>query len=156
MYDEYSILALARNALVRVADLSQLQASRSETVPRQVAAQYVFSTIQFTSLIFKRSIFESRRRPIGNLRPRVKVEFASLLLNNYPRTQTERCLAQMFPNGASQLLAIMEALGLAPGSRRSLVRPSLPADENDWEINDVYTELLMAAMELIYRKYLVI
>lgn len=74
--------------------------------------------------------------------------------NKWPRTQTERYLNQLFPHPAVQVLAILETLTLPPGKRRSLIKPSTPADENDWELNDVYTELLMAALELIYRKFL--
>ncbi|CAH8663847.1 unnamed protein product, partial [Dicrocoelium dendriticum] len=144
--------SLARDTLSKLAEASQLTTVEQKPSSKEVAVELVLSTIQLSTIIFKRSVFESRRRPEGSMKPRVKVDFATLLMNQYPRTQTECCLASLFPNPASQLLAIVEALSTPPAERRSLFNPALPEDENSWEINDVYTELLIAALELIYPK----
>ncbi|RTG89716.1 uncharacterized protein DC041_0002986 [Schistosoma bovis] len=101
-------------------------------------------------MVFKRSVFESRKRPQGYLRPKVRVEFATLLQHSWPRTITERYLNQLIPNSSAQILAILEALSLKPGERRSLITPKPPVDSSDWEMSDVYTELFIASMELIY------
>ncbi|CAI2724886.1 unnamed protein product [Schistosoma spindalis] len=106
--------------------------------------------MQLSSMVFKRSVFESRKRPQGYLRPKVRVEFATLLQHSWPRTITERYLNQLIPNSSAQILAILEALSLKPGERRSLITPKPPVDSSDWEMSDVYTELYIASMELIY------
>ncbi|KAA0194038.1 hypothetical protein FBUS_01072 [Fasciolopsis buskii] len=142
--------ALARNSVIRLAEISQLEIRHGRSINETLAAQIRLSTMQISTLIFKRAVIESRRRPPGNMRPKVRIDFATLLTNKWPRTQTERYLNQLFPHPAVQVLAILETLTLPPGKRRSLIKPSTPADENDWELNDVYTELLMAALELIY------
>ncbi|VDP87981.1 unnamed protein product [Echinostoma caproni] len=144
--------ALARNSVIGIAELSQFYSHQGNLVDSTTAAQIQLSTMLISTLIFKRTVIESRKRPQGNMRPKVRVDFANLLTNKWPRTQTERFLNQLFPHPEVQILAILEALSLAPGTRRSLINPSTPADENDWELNDVYTELLMAALELIYRE----
>ncbi|TPP39725.1 hypothetical protein FGIG_01731 [Fasciola gigantica] len=142
--------ALARNSVIRLAEISQLEVGQGKPVDPSFVTQIQLSTMQISTLIFKRAVTESRRRPPGNMRPKVRVDFASLLMNKWPRTQTERYMNQLFPHPAVQMLAILESLSLPPGKRRSLINPSTPADETDWELNDVYTELLIAALELIY------
>ncbi|CAH8464874.1 unnamed protein product [Schistosoma rodhaini] len=142
--------ALARKSLVDFAEVHQLWNREKSVI--STASNNIFHVvaIELSSIVFKRSVFESRKRPQGYLRPKVRVEFATLLQHSWPRTITERYLNQLNPNPSAQILAILEALSLKPGERRSLTSPKPPVDSSDWEMSDVYTELFIASMELIY------
>ncbi|VDP98868.1 unnamed protein product [Trichobilharzia regenti] len=168
--------ALARKSLVDLAELNQLNHQKKCLPSTEYIDAFHLATIELSSLVFKRSVFESRKRPQGYLRPKVKVEFATILQNkrsklpdvdatyladdcseircrrshSWPRTQTERYLCQLLPSSSAQILAILEALSLNPGERRSLVTPKPPIDPSDWEMSEVYCELFIAAFELIY------
>nr|CAH8830970.1 unnamed protein product [Trichobilharzia regenti] len=142
--------ALARKSLVDLAELNQLNHQKKCLLSTEYIDAFHLATIELSSLVFKRSVFESRKRPQGYLRPKVKVEFATILQHSWPRTQTERYLCQLLPSSSAQILAILEALSLNPGERRSLVTPKPPIDPSDWEMSEVYCELFIAAFELIY------
>ncbi|CAH8452917.1 unnamed protein product [Schistosoma turkestanicum] len=142
--------ALARKSLVDFAELLQLRNQEKSLVSNASTTIFHVAAIELSSIVFKRSVFESRKRPQGYNRPKVKVEFATLLQHSWPRTITERYLNQLLPNPSAQILAILEALSLKPGERRSLIAPKPPVDSSDWEMSDVYTELFIAALELIY------
>ena len=64
----------------------------------------------------------------------------------WPRTASEKLLAEMLEGSAAQMLAIVEAL--SSSSRRTLLS-SPPASDTDVEILDVYAELFMAAQEIV-------
>ncbi|CAH8456682.1 unnamed protein product [Heterobilharzia americana] len=142
--------ALARKSIVDFSELIQLYNRDKSLAPAELIPIFHVAAIELSSLVFKRSVFESRKRPQGYLRPKVKVEFATILQHSWPRTQTERYLNQLLPSSSAQILAILEALSLNPGERRSLVNPKPPVDPSDWEMSDVYCELFIAALELIY------
>ncbi|CAH8455225.1 unnamed protein product [Schistosoma guineensis] len=142
--------ALARKSLVDFAEMHQLRDREKSLMSTTSSNLFHVVAIELSSMVFKRSVFESRKRPQGYLRPKVRVEFATLLQHSWPRTITERYLNQLIPNSSAQILAILEALSLKPGERRSLIIPKPPVDSSDWEMSDVYTELFIASMELIY------
>ncbi|XP_018648470.1 hypothetical protein Smp_125990 [Schistosoma mansoni] len=143
-------MALARKSLVDFAEVHQLWNREKSVISSASNSIFHVVAIELSSMVFKRSVFESRKRPQGYLRPKVRVEFATLLQHSWPRTITERYLNQLNPNPSAQILAILEALSLKPGERRSLISPKPPVDSSDWEMSDVYTELFIASMELIY------
>ncbi|KAK4472367.1 hypothetical protein MN116_003627 [Schistosoma mekongi] len=142
--------ALARKSLVDFAELLHLRNQENRFAQSTPTSIFHVAAVELSCLVFKRSVFESRKRPQGYLRPKVKVEFATLLQHSWPRTITERYLNQLTSNSSAQILAILESLSLMPGVRRSLVTPKPPIDSSDWEMSDVYTELFIAALELIY------
>ncbi|KAH8853940.1 Cilia- and flagella-associated protein [Schistosoma japonicum] len=142
--------ALARKSLVDFAELLHLRNQENYFAPNTSASIFHVAAVELSCLVFKRSVFESRKRPQGYLRPKVKVEFATLLQHSWPRTITERYLNQLTSNSSAQILAILESLSLRPGARRSLITPKPAVDSSDWEMSDVYTELFIAALELIY------
>lgn len=59
----------------------------------------------------------------------------------WPRTGTEKLLAEMFDCASAQFLAIEEALG---ETNRRIAMPSAAATDSDFEILDVVIELLLA------------
>ena len=64
----------------------------------------------------------------------------------WPRTPTEKMLADMFEGGSAQFLAILESLS---DSNRRIMLTSPPTLENEPEILDVYAELFLAAQEIL-------
>ena len=64
----------------------------------------------------------------------------------WPRTSTEKLLADMFEGASAQFLAIMESL--TDSNRRTLLT-SPPSPDNEPEILDVYAELFLAAQEIL-------
>ena len=67
----------------------------------------------------------------------------------WPRTPTEKMLADMFEGGSAPFLAILESLS---DSNRRILLTSPPTLENEPEILDVYAELFMAAQEILAGK----
>ena len=67
----------------------------------------------------------------------------------WPRTPTEKMLADMFEGGSAQFLAILESLN---DSNRRILLTSPPTLENEPEILDVYAELFLAAQEILAGK----
>lgn len=97
------------------------------------------------SLVFGRNVFESRRKPRGLLRPKVKVNLVQAAgTASWPRTDTERMLNDMFEGSAAQMEAILQAL-TAP--HRRIFHPGEFDEEH--EINEVANELFFAAKEII-------
>ena len=64
----------------------------------------------------------------------------------WPRTPTEKMLADMFEGGSAQFLAVLEALN---DSNRRILLTSAPTQDNEPEILAVYAELFMAAQEIL-------
>ena len=72
--------------------------------------------------------------------------FFGLLQLPWPRTGSERLLVEMMEGSAAQMLCIVETL--SDSNRRTLLTQP-PAADNEVEILDVYSELFMAAQEII-------
>ena len=64
----------------------------------------------------------------------------------WPRTPTEKLLADMFEGSASQFLCILESLN---DTNRRIILTSPPAPDSDVEILDVYAELFLAGCEIL-------
>lgn len=64
----------------------------------------------------------------------------------WPRTPTERLLAEMFEGSAAQFLCILEALN---DTNRRILLTSPPAADREVEILDVNAELFMAGQEIL-------
>lgn len=96
-------------------------------------------------MIFKRMVFESRRKAKGVLRPKVRQSYLELS-GPWPRTLTEKLLSDMFDCRCAQFLAILQALS---DSNRRLVLASPAANESEIELLDVTTELFYAATYIL-------
>ena len=66
--------------------------------------------------------------------------------NQWPRTGTERMLADQFSSRAAQFLAIVETL---TNSNRRFGQTAPGVPESDESIYDVYLELFFAGVELV-------
>ncbi|XP_025107174.1 cilia- and flagella-associated protein 54-like isoform X1 [Pomacea canaliculata] len=163
----------ARRALSKLNELSQLESlSNSVETPQR---EYAFrqATVRMAVMIFKRSVFETRRKPKGLLRPKTRSNLKDAVNeseNNvkkggkkekgetqddkqlpitdmpWPRTPTEKMLVDMFEGGSAQFLAILESLS---DSNRRILLSSPPTQDNEPEILDVFVELFIAAQEIL-------
>jgi hypothetical protein len=100
-------------------------------------------------MIFKRMVFESRRKTKGVLRPKFRQNYKDLS-GPWPRTLTEKLLGDMFDCRCAQFLAILQALS---DSNRRLILTGPPVSEQEIEILDVTTELFYAAQYILQVKH---
>ncbi|XP_066927211.1 cilia- and flagella-associated protein 54-like isoform X2 [Clytia hemisphaerica] len=136
----------AKRGMKKVLELQEIE--KISTSPVTPETKFVFkqSRIKMDALIFKRHIFESRRRPKGVLRPKIKPLLKDIAGNNWPRTGTERMLADIFTGRAAQFLAITETLS---NSNRRIGQTSPGCSETDETATDVFMELFFAGTEIV-------
>uniref|UniRef100_F6R292 Cilia and flagella associated protein 54 n=1 Tax=Ornithorhynchus anatinus TaxID=9258 RepID=F6R292_ORNAN len=135
----------ARRALSKIDELRTLEMMSSSPPQAESKKIYKEATIKMAVMIFKRAVFEPRRKPKGSLRPKVRINLKEAQTLQWPRTVTERLLTEMFENTASQFLAILEAL--SDSNRRTL--QTGPPTVDEIEVRDVVLELFMAGLELL-------
>ncbi|XP_027743250.1 cilia- and flagella-associated protein 54 [Empidonax traillii] len=134
----------ARRGLIKIDELKQLENISSS--PENSETQKIFkeATLKMSVMIFKRAVYESRRKSKSFQRdPRVSTKEAPNL--SWPRTITERLLVEMFDGPAAQFLAILEALS---DSSRNVLHPHPPVPD-EIEICDVISELFCAGLEIL-------
>ncbi|NXM24188.1 CFA54 protein, partial [Oxyruncus cristatus] len=134
----------ARRGLIKIDELKQLENISSS--PENSETQKIFkeATLKMSVMIFKRAVYESRRKSKSSQRgPRVSPKGALNL--QWPRTVTERLLVEMFDGAAAQFLAILEALS---DSSRNVLHPHPPVPD-ETEIRDVISELFSAGLEIL-------
>ncbi|XP_053377953.1 cilia- and flagella-associated protein 54-like isoform X4 [Mercenaria mercenaria] len=138
--------SFARRGLSKIQELSQLESmSNAEDSPeREVAFRQ--ATIKMAIMVFRRSVYETRRRPKGLLRPKTRANLKDAQNLQWPRTPSEKLLHDMFEGSSTQLLCILEALN---DTNRRILITSPPAPDSEVEILDVYAELFMAAQEIL-------
>ncbi|KAL4227140.1 hypothetical protein ACF0H5_015113 [Mactra antiquata] len=138
--------SFARRGLSKIQELSQLESmSNAKDSPDREAA-FRQATIKMAIMVFKRSVYETRRRPKGLLRPKTRANLKDAQGLQWPRTPSEKLLHDMFEGSSTQLLCIIEALN---DTNRRVLIPSPPAPDSEVEILDVYAELFMAAQEIL-------
>ncbi|XP_008567288.1 PREDICTED: uncharacterized protein C12orf55, partial [Galeopterus variegatus] len=137
--------AFARRALAKIEELRQLELMSSSQSLEESIRYYREATIKIAVMIFKRGIFESRRKSKSWFRPKIRVNLREVQTLPWPRTITERLLDEMFDSTASRFLAVLEAL--SDSNRRILQTGPLATDEV--ELRDVVSELFMAGKELV-------
>ncbi|XP_023930113.1 cilia- and flagella-associated protein 54-like [Lingula anatina] len=138
--------AFARRAISKVNELSQLEHMSSAKESKQTESTFKQATTKLGIMVFKRSAFETRKRPKGLLRPKTRANLKDAQTLPWPRTPTERLLADMFEGSAAQFMCIIETL--TDSNRRTLLTAP-PAPDSEVEMLDVYAELFMAAQEII-------
>uniref|UniRef100_G1NXT2 Cilia and flagella associated protein 54 n=1 Tax=Myotis lucifugus TaxID=59463 RepID=G1NXT2_MYOLU len=135
----------ARRGLAKIDELRQLELMGSSQPPEASRRYYREATIKMAVMIFKRAVFESRRKNRSFFRPKVRVNLKEVQALPWPRTITERLLDEMFDSTASRFLAVLEAL--SDSNRRTLQTGPIATDEV--EIRDVVSELFLAGRELL-------
>ncbi|XP_023572354.1 cilia- and flagella-associated protein 54 [Octodon degus] len=137
--------AFARRALAKIDELRQLELMSSSQSQEESRRWYREATIKMAVMIFKRGVFESRRKNKAYFRPKTRVNLKEAQSLSWPRTTTERLLDEMFDSTASRFLAVVEAL--SDSNRRTLQTGPLVTDEV--ELRDVVSELFMSGKELL-------
>ncbi|XP_069846637.1 cilia- and flagella-associated protein 54 isoform X3 [Dipodomys merriami] len=136
--------AFARRALAKIDELRQLELMSSSMSQEESRRYYREATLKMAVMIFKRGVFESRRKNKVLFRPKIRLNLKEIQSNSWPRTLTERLLEELFDSTASRFLAVLEAL--SDSNRRVLQTGPFATDEV--ELRDVVTELFIAGKEL--------
>nr|DBA31011.1 TPA: hypothetical protein GDO54_006926 [Pyxicephalus adspersus] len=135
----------ARRAVSKISELSQLERMSDSSHNEEAKKAFKESTLKMAVMIFKRAVFESRRKPKEILRPKLKNNLKDVEKLPWPRTNTERLLVEMFSNNAAQFLAIVEAL---TDSNRRVIQAGPPVPDEP-EIHDVIAELFFAGVDIL-------
>ncbi|XP_013906997.1 PREDICTED: cilia- and flagella-associated protein 54-like [Thamnophis sirtalis] len=135
----------ARRGLIKIDELKQMEFMSSSPLSTETKKKFKEATVKMAAMIFKRTVFEPRRRPKGVLRPRIKANLKEAQHMPWPRTITERLLMEIFDCNSSIFLAIMEAL--FDKNRRILIPgPSVP---DEIEVRDIISELCFAGADIL-------
>ncbi|XP_055508714.1 cilia- and flagella-associated protein 54-like isoform X2 [Leucoraja erinacea] len=135
----------ARRALGKISELSHLEIINSSPQTPETRQAFREATVKVSLMIFKRAVFESRRKPKGYFRPKTKTNYKENQNQPWPHNATECLLAEMFNGSAAQFLAISETL--SGGNQRILqTKPPVPAEQ---EVFDVTMELFLAGLLLL-------
>uniref|UniRef100_A0A8W4FPJ3 Cilia and flagella associated protein 54 n=1 Tax=Sus scrofa TaxID=9823 RepID=A0A8W4FPJ3_PIG len=137
--------AFARRALAKIDELRQLELMSSSPSQEESRRCYREAAIKMAVMIFKRGVFESRRKNKSLFRPKIRVNLREAQTLQWPRTVTERLLDEMFDSTASRFLAVLEAL--SDSNRRTL--QTGPVVTEEVEVRDVVSELFIAGRELL-------
>ncbi|VDH93978.1 Hypothetical predicted protein, partial [Mytilus galloprovincialis] len=138
--------AFARRGLAKINELNKLESLSSASESADSAESFRHATVKMAVMVFKRSVYETRRKPKEWLRPKTRANLVEAKNMPWPRTPTERLLADMFEGSASQFLCILEALN---DTNRRILLTSPPAADREVEILDVYAELFMSGQEIL-------
>uniref|UniRef100_A0A8C0HIH9 Cilia and flagella associated protein 54 n=1 Tax=Buteo japonicus TaxID=224669 RepID=A0A8C0HIH9_9AVES len=135
----------ARRGLIKIDELKQLENTSSSMENSETKRVFREATLKMSVMIFKRAVYESRRKPKSFFRPKLRVSLKEAQNLPWPRTATERLLTEMFDGVAAQFLAILEALS---DSSRRVLHPAPPVPD-EIEIRDVISELFFAGLEIL-------
>uniref|UniRef100_A0A673X1P8 Cilia and flagella associated protein 54 n=1 Tax=Salmo trutta TaxID=8032 RepID=A0A673X1P8_SALTR len=133
----------ARRALGKVSELGKLEEMSGLPATTETQRAYKVATIKLATMVFKRSVYEPRRKPKGLFRHKQKSNLKEIQSMPWPRTPTERVLMELFEGNAAQFLAIVEALW--DTSRRPL-QTGMPEEP---EIQEVSLELMSAGISIL-------
>ncbi|KAH9512479.1 Cilia- and flagella-associated protein 54 [Bulinus truncatus] len=136
----------AKRGLLKINEISHLETMSCHKNSTSKEMSFRAATLKMAVIVFKRSVFESRRKPKGVFRPKSRSNLKEVINLPWPRTPTEKLLSELFDGGSSQFLAILESLS---NSNRRIFQTSPPASDNDPEILDVFAELMLAAQEIL-------
>lgn len=95
--------SFARRGLSKINELSQLETmSSSKNTPEREAA-FRQATIKMAIMVFKRTVYETRRRPKGLLRPKTRANLKDAQNLQWPRTPSEKLLHDTFEIGRAHV-----------------------------------------------------
>ncbi|XP_009880942.1 PREDICTED: uncharacterized protein CFAP54 [Charadrius vociferus] len=140
-----ALTIFARRGLIKIDELKQLANISSSLENSETKKIFREATLKMSVMIFKRAVYESRRKPKSYFRPKLRVNLKEAQNLPWPRTATERLLTEMFDSAAAQFLAILEALS---DSSRRVLHPAPPVPD-EVEIRDVISELFYAGLEIL-------
>ncbi|KFQ28517.1 Uncharacterized protein C12orf55, partial [Mesitornis unicolor] len=135
----------ARRGLIKIDELKQLENINPSLENSEAKKIFKEATVKMSVMIFKRAVYESRRKLKGSIRPKLRVNLKEAQNLSWPRTTTERLLTEMFDSITAQFLAILEALS---DSSRRVLHPAPPVPD-EIEVCDVVSELFLAGLEIL-------
>ncbi|XP_044535095.1 cilia- and flagella-associated protein 54 [Gracilinanus agilis] len=134
----------ARRGLGKIDDLLHLQVMSITPPQEEERKKFREATIKMAVMIFKRAVFEPRRKNKSYVRTKLRLNLREAQNLQWPRTTTEKLLTEMFDCGSAQFLAILEALS---EPNRKVLQTGHISEEI--EVREVIAELFMAAGELL-------
>ncbi|XP_021355787.1 cilia- and flagella-associated protein 54-like isoform X2 [Mizuhopecten yessoensis] len=143
---EFEMNAFARRGLAKINELSRLESLSSSTETLESEDAFRQATVKMAVMVFRRSAFETRRKPKGLLRPKTRANLKDAQNLPWPRTPSEKLLSDMLEGSAAQFLCILESLN---DTNRRTILTSPPAADSEVEILDVYAELFLAGQEIL-------
>ncbi|NWS70487.1 CFA54 protein, partial [Crotophaga sulcirostris] len=138
----------ARRGLIKIDELKQLENMSSPLENSETKKIFREATLKMSVMIFKRAVYESRRKSKSTIQPKLRVsqkETRKVSLTYLPRSITECLLTEMFDGASAQFLAILEALS---HSSRHVLCPAPPVPD-EIEIHDVISELFHAGLKIL-------
>uniref|UniRef100_UPI0009B47C99 cilia- and flagella-associated protein 54 n=1 Tax=Monopterus albus TaxID=43700 RepID=UPI0009B47C99 len=146
-YDNQATLRaeeFARRALGKINELAKLEEESEIPATRETQRAYKEASIKLGTMMFKRAVFETRRRPKPTFRVKTKCTLKDIATNMpWPRNTTERMLMGLFDSGAAQFCGILEALWDSTRHPLNTRRPDEP------EVQEVILELLSAGISIL-------
>ncbi|KAI4876053.1 hypothetical protein NFI96_030101 [Prochilodus magdalenae] len=134
----------ARRALGKISELGKLEAMSGSASSAETQRAFKEATIKLAVMVFKRSVYEPRKKPKGLFRSKQKSNQVKEGHNiPWPRTLTERILMELFEGNAAQFLAVLEALW--DSSRR----PLQTGISDEPGIQEVALELISAGISIM-------
>uniref|UniRef100_A0A667YSX1 Uncharacterized protein n=1 Tax=Myripristis murdjan TaxID=586833 RepID=A0A667YSX1_9TELE len=133
----------ARRALGKINELAKLEEQSGVPATRETQRAYKEASIKLATMLFKRAVYEPRKRPKGMFRAKTKGNLKDIPNVPWPRTTTEHVLIELYDSSAAQFLGILEALW--DSSRRPL-QTGMPDEP---ELQEVVLELLSAGISIL-------
>ncbi|XP_056253277.1 cilia- and flagella-associated protein 54-like isoform X3 [Seriola aureovittata] len=132
-----------RRALGKINELAELEEQSEVPATRETQRAYKEASIKLGAMMFKRAVYETRRRTKPTFRVKAKSTLKDMPNVPWPRTATERTLMGLFDNSAAQFLGILEALW---DSSRQPLQTRMPDEP---ELQEVILELLSAGISIL-------
>ncbi|XP_051257635.1 cilia- and flagella-associated protein 54-like isoform X3 [Dicentrarchus labrax] len=133
----------ARRALGKINELAKMEEQNDVPATRETQRAYKEASIKLAAMMFKRAVFEARRRHKPIYRIKTKSTLKDIPKAPWPRTTTERMLMGLFDSSAAQFLGILEALW---DSTRHPLQTRMPDEP---EVQEVILELLSAGISIL-------
>nr|XP_057944060.1 cilia- and flagella-associated protein 54-like isoform X3 [Doryrhamphus excisus] len=133
----------ARRALGRINDLAEQEKQSDGPANQETQMAYREASIKLAALMFKRAVFETRRKPKHIIIIKTKTTLQDFPNIPWPRNATERMLMGLFDSSAAQFLAISEALW------DSSLRPLQARIPDEPELQEVVLELFSAGIGIL-------
>ncbi|CAK6953846.1 cilia- and flagella-associated protein 54-like [Scomber scombrus] len=133
----------ARRALGKINDLAELEQQSGVLATRETQRAFKEASIKLAAMMFKRAVFEARKRPKNMFRVKTKSTLKDIPNVPWPRNTTERMLMGLFDSKAAQFLGILETLW------DSTKRPLHTRVSDEPELQELVLELLSAGISIL-------
>ncbi|XP_061904625.1 cilia- and flagella-associated protein 54-like isoform X2 [Entelurus aequoreus] len=133
----------ARRALGKINNLAEQEKQDGGPATQETQMTYREASIKLATQMFKRAVFETRRKPKHYITIKTKTTLKDFPNIPWPRNATERMLMGLFDCSAAQFLGICEALW------DSSMRPLQTRIPDELELQEVVLELFSAGIGIL-------